>query len=139
MRPKMSGPFVVHFARAQDEACTDWIPYHSLLLNFPLHLAILFRMFFCKAVLIKVLKFLLLSRIGYLGIVSRSQGFGKLGSELACHRPNLDDTVDAIRVLDGVQNHDFAQTGKPDKLRLRNPEVLADSFEIIGVALQADF
>jgi hypothetical protein len=42
-------------------------------------------------------------------------------------------------MFDSVQNDNLAQIGKPYKVGLLDPEMCANSLEIIGVVLQADF
>src|SRR5215469_4916360 len=114
MREEVNGPFIFHFAGAGNTSCVGGIANHSLLLDFPLHLAIFPGMVFRETVLEKLVEFLLLCGVGNSVFVSGSERFRKLCSKLARDGPELDDAVDVTGMLRGVQDDDLAQIRKTD-------------------------
>src|SRR5262249_57259306 len=62
----------------------------------------------------------------------------KFGSQLACHRPELDNAAHVVRMLNRVQNYHLAKIRKADEVGLVYAKVSANRFQIIDVVLQAD-
>src|SRR4029077_9963855 len=108
---------------------------HSLLFEFPVHLAVLFWMVPGKTSFLQLIEFSLFRRIGHAVLIACGQCFRKFSSKGALYRAQLNNTVDMVPMLNGVQNYYFPQVRKADEVRFIDVEMGANCFQIIDILL----